>query len=170
MRNKNLNLQLNVLKEVMENWNNFRDIYRKIYTEKKFGPEEENAFLKTKEFLARHQYIVQELAKEYNIGEERMDMVLSSIISIDSIQETSDLQMKKIDNDWHITYLSINKILGILEAQHERLARTSAIVLCIKKLFLNPFLNLLMLIGVIIVLYIIAVNVFQLDKLLKPVP
>ncbi len=170
MRDKEIDLRYNTLERIIEQWNNLRDIYRKIYNEKKLGPEEENAFLKTKEFLAKHYYLVQQLVKEYNAGEERIDIVLAALISVDTIPQISELQIKKIDNDWHITYLSMNRVMGILESKKDKLAHTSAVGLFLKKIFLNPFLNLLVLIVVIIVLYLVSVNVFQLDKILKPVP
>jgi len=106
-------------KEFLELWVKFNQIYKDAMGKATITPEEETAFLETKSIIARK---FQALADSLSIDRFTMDRtydVISQILSLKSISTLSEQALKKIENDWHEAYISLNRLLGHLEAQKE---------------------------------------------------
>ena len=80
----------------------------------------ENQFLKIKSKLAReHQVLRESLQADYNLDQNTMNIV-SSATNLESIYSQSDVAVKKLQNEWHRAFISINETLGLLEDKKGR--------------------------------------------------
>lgn len=106
-------------KEFMELWVKFHEMYKEAMGKSSITPEEEESFLNTKSIVARK---FQTLADSLTIDRftiERTYDVVNQILSLQNISALSEQVLKKLENDWHESYISLNRLLGHLEAQRD---------------------------------------------------
>jgi hypothetical protein len=109
-------------KEFIELWKKFNQIYKEAMGKTAITEEEEDLFLETKSIVARKfQTLVDSLAIERSTIDRTYD-VINQILSLRSISTLSEESLRKISNDWHQSYISLNRLLGHLEAQKDSLA------------------------------------------------
>ena len=119
MAAQNIKDSIDKTKEFIELWLKFNQIYKEAMGKTSITPEEEEAFLETKSIIARK---FQTLADSLSIDRhtiERTYDVIGQILSLKSISMLSEHEIKKIDNDWHDSYISLNRLLGSLEARKD---------------------------------------------------
>ena len=105
------------VKDFIELWVKFHDLYQEAITKEKITPEEEKTFLETKSLIARkYQKLLDTLGIDPT-PEDKTFNVISQVLSLSSVSSISDMQMSKIESDWHESYISLNKILGSLEGR-----------------------------------------------------
>ncbi|MCD5401088.1 hypothetical protein LR013_00625 [candidate division NPL-UPA2 bacterium] len=127
MEDKKLEGKIELLKEFIEEWVGFRDFLKDALRDKTLSAEEERKFLEIKSQVTRkYQALTQALEEDFIPDEKLMDIV-SHAVSLESMAGTSDLQFRKIENDWHLSYIHLNKLLGSLESERDRLANVSGI-------------------------------------------
>lgn len=108
---------LNRIKEFIELWRKFNQIYKEAMNNKAITEEEEELFLETKSMVARKfQGLVDSMAIERAAIDRTYD-VINQIISLRSVSALSEEALRRIDNDWHQSYISLNRLLGHLETQ-----------------------------------------------------
>jgi hypothetical protein len=106
-------------KEFIELWKKFNQIYKEAMGKTAITEEEEDLFLETKSIVARKfQTLVDSLAIERSTIDRTYD-VINQILSLRSISTLSEECLRKINNDWHQSYISLNRLLGHLEAQKD---------------------------------------------------
>jgi len=104
-------------KEFIELWKKFNQIYKEAMGKTTITEEEEDLFLETKSIVARKfQTLVDSLSIERSTTDRTYD-VISQILSLRSISTLSEESLRKISNDWHQSYISLNRLLGHLEAE-----------------------------------------------------
>jgi hypothetical protein len=156
MVNRELEIKIKKLKEFMQLWIKFHDMYKDALSRETIAPDEENTFLETKSLIARK---YQALRDQLEIGasyEDKTFDVVSQLLSLKSVAAISDLSLNKIENDWHNSYILLNKILGELEGQQEALRKVSRIGLFVKNLASNPILNLVIVIIIVLAIYFLV--------------
>lgn len=80
----------------------------------------ENQFLKIKSKLAReHQVLKDSLGADYKLDGNTMNIV-SGATSLEGIYSQSEVAIKKLQNEWHRAFISINETLGVLEDKKQR--------------------------------------------------
>lgn len=129
MRDRKLERKIEALKEFIQEWIGFRDFLKEALKDKTISAEKEKEFLEIKSLIARkHQGLAQVLEAEMvlSFNEELMDIV-SHAVSLESMAGTSDIQFRKIENDWHLSYINLNKLLGRLETEKDQLAKISGV-------------------------------------------
>ena len=106
-------------KEFLELWKKFDHICKDAMKKTSITEEEEDLFLDTKSVVARKlQILVDSLPVERTTVDRAFD-IINKIISLKSIATLSEEALRKINNDWHQTYISLNRLLGHLEAQKD---------------------------------------------------
>jgi hypothetical protein len=106
-------------KEFIELWKKFNQIYKESMGKTAITEEEEDLFLETKSIVARKfQTLVDSLSIERATIDRTYD-VINQILSLKSISTLSEENLRKIGNDWHQSYISLNRLLGHLEAQRD---------------------------------------------------
>lgn len=80
----------------------------------------ENQFLKIKSKLAREHNVLRDLlGPDYRFDGNTMNIV-SSATNLESIYTQSEVAVKKMQNEWHRSFISINETLGGLEDKKTR--------------------------------------------------
>ncbi len=112
-------------KEFIELWKKFNSIYKEAMGKSAITEEEEELFLETKSIVARK---FQTLADSFSIDRHTIDKtydVIGSILSLRSISTLSEPTLRKLESDWHEAYISLNRLLGHLEAHKEVASKDS---------------------------------------------
>jgi len=111
----------------MDLWVKFYDLMVSARKREQITPKDEADFLAVKSELARrHKVLQQGLGQDYGLDANTMNIV-SQAISLDGVQSSSDVAMKKLENEWHRAYISINETLGALENRREEMASVTSL-------------------------------------------
>ncbi len=122
-----LERKIELLKEFIEEWVEFRDFLKGALKDKTLSAEEEKKFLEIKSLVTRkYQGLIQVLGGEEPPDDRLMDIV-SHAVSLESLGGTSDIQFRKIENDWHLSYIHLNELLGSLESERDQLVEVSRV-------------------------------------------
>lgn len=125
MRDKKLERKIEVLREFIEEWIRFRDFLKGALKDKNTSVEGEKQFLEIKSLIARkYQGLTHDLGEDF-LPDKRLMDIISHAVSLESMAGASDMQFRKVENDWHLTYIDLNKLLGNLESELNRIAQVS---------------------------------------------
>jgi hypothetical protein len=106
--------------EFMNDWLLFYQILNAYQNPGANKAQLENQFLKIKSKLARsHRVLKDSLGVDYQIDANTMNLV-SGATSLESIYAQSDVAIKKIQTEWHRSFISINETLGMLQDKKSR--------------------------------------------------
>ena len=153
-------------KDFMALWVKFHELYKEAIKDKVISPEEEKTFLETKSVIARrYQALIDEIGAPSS-PEDRIFDVISSILSLETVASLSDMQLAKIEQDWHNSYISLNRLLGGLETQREKLCSHNPLKENLLKK-IGPAISFLLLVCAIIIAYAVLVNIFHIDETLR---
>jgi hypothetical protein len=94
-------------------------------------------------------------------AEDRTFDVISQVMSLKSIAMLSPLQMEKLENDWHHSYITLNKVMGSLENQKQELGKINVFEQRCKRILTNPFVALALIIIAISFIYYVLKNFFS---------
>ncbi len=122
MIDKALERNIVLTQQFLDLWIKFFDMVVAARRAEEITPEQETAFLAIKSELARrHKVLENSLGMDYNLDQNTMNIV-GQAISLDSLRASSDVATKKLENEWHRAYISINETLGILQNRREEMA------------------------------------------------
>ena len=106
--------------EFMNDWLLFYQILNAYQNPGANKAQLENQFLKIKSKLARsHRVLKDSLGADYQIDAGTMNLV-SGATSLESIYAQSDVAIKKLQTEWHRSFISINETLGMLQDKKSR--------------------------------------------------
>lgn len=112
------NIQLT--REFMNDWLLFNQILSAYPSPGVNKAQLENQFLKIKSKLAREHQVIREcLGPDYKFDANTMNIV-SGATNLESIYSQSEVAIKKLQNEWHRAFISINETLGGLEDKKVR--------------------------------------------------
>ena len=169
MINRELEKKILQLKECLQLLEKFRSSYSQAISSKGATPEQEKEFLEVKSLLARRYQTLMEKLGETPSAEDRTFDLISQFVSLKAAETVSEIQFKKIESDWHNSYLSLNKIIGRLESEKEELSRVSAVKTALKKIFLNPVSSLILLaLAIILIFFLFAGPIKELMQSFMP--
>lgn len=115
-----LDRNIQMCREFMNDWLLFNQILSAYPSPGVNKAQLENQFLKIKSKLARtHQVLREGLQADYKIDGNTMNIV-SGATSLESIYTQSEVAVKKLQNEWHRAFISINETLGGLEDKRAR--------------------------------------------------
>jgi len=146
MINKKLEADIKELQGFIDLWVSFKDQFHAACQNKETTPDAEKKFLETKSLIARK---YEAINQSFNNPDEKALRIISQVVSLDSAIKISDMQIDKVENDWHTSYINFNKLLGTLESTREELARVNGFALFFKKMLFNP---VMFFIGIIIII------------------
>jgi hypothetical protein len=107
-------------REFMNDWLLFNQILSAYPSPGVNKAQLENQFLKVKSKLAReHQVIKDTLGADYKFDASIIN-IISSATNLESIYSQSEVAVKKLQNEWHRAFISINETLGTLEDKKTR--------------------------------------------------
>ena len=112
--------RVNMCREFMNDWLLFNQILSAYPSPGVNKAQLENQFLKIKSKLAReHNVLKDSLASDYAIDRNTMQIVSSST-NLESIYAQSEVSVKKLQGEWHKSFISINETLGQIEDKKAR--------------------------------------------------
>ena len=115
-----LNRRVNMVREFMNDWLLFNQILSAYPSPGVNKAQLENQFLKIKSKLAREHNVLKEaLQDDYGIDNNTMQIV-SGATNLESIYSQSDVAVKKLQGEWHRSFISINETLGQIEDRKSR--------------------------------------------------
>lgn len=115
-----MNRRVNMTREFMNDWLLFNQILSAYPSPGVNKAQLENQFLKIKSKLAReHNVLKDALQSDYKIDNNTMQIVATST-NLESIYSQSEVAVKKIQSEWHRSFISINETLGQIEDKKAR--------------------------------------------------
>lgn len=106
--------------EFMNDWLLFYQILNAYQNPGANKAQLENQFLKIKSKLAReHRVLKDTLGADYGLDANTMNLV-SGATSLETIYQQSDVAIKKLQTEWHRSFISINETLGMLQDKKAR--------------------------------------------------
>ena len=161
MIDKTLESRIKQMTDFVDLWKSFYELYKRAADQVDFSEDEEKNFLELKSSLARKYQALMDSLGIKPTAEDRTFDVIAQVMSLKSIPMLSPLQMEKMENDWHNSYITLNKILGSLENRKNELAKINAFTLTCKRILTNPFFALFLIIFLISIVYFFAKNLFS---------
>ena len=160
MIDKVLESKIKQLREFIDLWASFYELYKRAASQQDFTEEEERNFLELKSSLARKYQALMDALGIKPTAEDRTFDVISQVMSLKNIPMLSPLQMEKLENDWHNSYITLNKIMGSLENRKNELGKISVVNELFKRVFTNPFFALILILVVISIAFYVLKNLF----------
>ena len=115
-----LDKSVQMCREFMNDWLLFNQILSAYPSPGVNKAQLESQFLKIKSKLAReHQVLREALQADYKFDQNLMNIV-SGATNLESIYAQSEVSVKKLQNEWHRAFISINETLGSLEDKKAR--------------------------------------------------
>lgn len=115
-----LDRSIQLTREFMNDWLLFNQILSAYPSPGVNKAQLENQFLKIKSKLAReHQVLKESLGADYKFDANTMNIV-SGATNLEAIYSQSEVAIKKLQNEWHRAFISINETLGALEDKKTR--------------------------------------------------
>jgi hypothetical protein len=146
-----LEKNLELTRIFMDLWVKFYDLLISARKREQTDPKDEADFLAVKSELARrHKVLQRTLGEDYGLDANTMNIV-SQAISLDSVRSSSEVAMKKLENEWHRAYIAINETLGALENKREELAKVTPIQAALQNFQKNVLGNKNVMVLVIII-------------------
>ena len=115
-----LTRRVNMVREFMNDWLLFNQILSAYPSPGVNKAQLENQFLKIKSKLAReHNVLKVALQDDYGIDSNTMHIV-SGATNLETIYSQSEVAVKKLQGEWHKSFISINETLGQIEDKKSR--------------------------------------------------
>lgn len=115
-----LTRRVSMVREFMNDWLLFNQILSAYPSPGVNKAQLENQFLKVKSKLAREHNVLKEaIQSDYKIDKNTMQIVATST-NLESIYSQSEVAVKKLQGEWHRSFISINETLGQIEDKKAR--------------------------------------------------
>ncbi|KPL11057.1 hypothetical protein AMJ85_04770 [candidate division BRC1 bacterium SM23_51] len=109
-------------RELMNLWRRYHDYFKIGVAGDGITPEREHEFITVKSRIAMlHDSFMESLEHDQNIGQNVLDIVKRSI-TLKHIHRMSTAEIKKIELEWHESYLLLNETVGMLEDKRKQFA------------------------------------------------
>ncbi len=163
MRNKKIEWNINLVKEFIAQWQDFGN-FLNLPPDREVSAEDEQKFMDMKSMIARRCQVLHESLEQGFMVEGKILDVLSQAPGLQQIL-TQPMHIKKLQNDWHAAYISLNKLLGGLEAKKAELARVSRFGFSFRNFVRHPLTTLIFLIAVIMLFYAFLASFLTPEKI-----
>ncbi len=115
-----LQKRVDLCREFLNDWLLFNQIINAYPSPGANKAQLENQFLKIKSKIARtHKVLKELLGEDYQIDSNLMNLV-SAATSLEAIYSQSEVSIKKMQQEWHRAFISINETLGLIEDKKAR--------------------------------------------------
>lgn len=115
-----MNHRVQLCDSFMKDWLLFNQVLMAYNSPGADKTQMENQFLQIKSKLARqHNVLRASLAEDYKLDGNTMNIV-SGATNLEAIYSQSEVAVKKLQNEWHRAFISINETLGVLQDKKAR--------------------------------------------------
>lgn len=110
-------------KELLALWKTFHDFFRMGVKGENLTPEKEAQFLDIKSKIAMvHDSFMDALTHDQNVGQEVLN-IITRAITLKHLSKQSAADIKKMEIEWHESYLLVNETIGALEDKRRELSQ-----------------------------------------------
>ena len=114
--------QFSDTKELLALWNTFHQFFTFGVKGESITPDKENQFLEVKSRIAMlHDSFMEALTHNQNIGQEVLN-IITRAITLKHLGRLSTADTKKMEIEWHESYLLLNDTIAALEQKRRELA------------------------------------------------
>jgi hypothetical protein len=112
-------------RELLNLWRHYHDFFKIAVSGEAITPEKEHEFITIKSRIAMlHDSFIDSLEQDQNIGQNVLSIVTRSI-TLKHIHRMSTAEIKKIELEWHESYLLLNETLGVLDDKRRQFAQVT---------------------------------------------
>lgn len=112
-------------KELLALWRTFHDFFVMGVKGENLTSEKEAQFLEIKSKIAMlHDSFMDALSHDQNIGQEVLN-IISRAITLKHLSKQSQADIKKMEIEWHESYLLLNETIGALEDKRNELSKVN---------------------------------------------
>jgi len=109
-------------RELLNLWRRYHDFFKIAVSGEAITPEKEHEFITIKSRIAMlHDAFMDCLEHDQNIGQSVLSIVTRSI-TLKHVHRMSTAEIKKIELEWHESYLLLNETLGVLDDKRRQFA------------------------------------------------
>lgn len=121
--------------ELIDAWRQYLDMYNMVVTNKgETSPELEQRFLEVKARIAMlHDSFIEAVRHDKNVAQNMLSIVNRSI-TLKHLIHMGTADQKKIEIEWHETYLLLNETVSVLNEEREELADVNETTFKLKRL------------------------------------
>jgi hypothetical protein len=146
MRDRNLERNIQRLESFLDQWRQLNLFLERGFQGENFTPEEEAAFLELKSVLAQEHEMLMTLVPATERDDKALRL-LNLIPSLQAIRELTEGMPKKINSDWHNSFMGLQALLGRLRGRQAQLAGVSTFRVAYQRVFANPVVVVIMLVA-----------------------
>jgi hypothetical protein len=132
MRNKKLDQLIVQLENYLECWKQFY-VFINLARGKKFTDEDENQFLEVKSIIVQELEVITAAVECSSPSREEVHALISSAPSIRYMSDSTEGNLRGLENHWHKVYVGFQAILGQLKVQQRSLEHQSVLSMLMKK-------------------------------------
>jgi len=135
MIDKKTESSIKALKEFLEFWMKFHNIYNGTISKESISKEDEDKFLQTKEQIrVKYEEVKSCLDDNYMLHSRLTDPV-DDVLSLGGIRFMSEKNLKKLNEDWRDSYVFLNSIMERLKSRKKRLGQFNPARVFVKRFF-----------------------------------
>jgi|ERR1051326_3924223 hypothetical protein len=147
MKDKQLEKNIQKLEAFLETWKQFNHYLQRAFRGETFTDEDEEEFLDLKSTIAQeYETVMLALSPEVEKDEKTLRILIDAP-SLRSIRDASEGMARRVEAEWHTTFIKLQTALGRLKAKRIQLASVSGIGVAVGRVLQNP----------IVILFIIVV-------------
>jgi hypothetical protein len=120
MHNKKLDQLIVQLENYLECWKQF-NYFVSLARNKKFTAEDENQFLEVKAIIVQELELITAAIEIPSPTREEVHALISSAPSVRYLSDSTDANLRVLENQWHKIYVGFQAILGQLKVQQRQL-------------------------------------------------
>lgn len=147
MRDRNLEKNIQRVEAFVERWKQLSQFLDRGFKGDSFADEEEAAFLELKSAIAQEYELIMTTLNEGPLRDEKALRLLNTVPSMQSFRELPEGMAKKIANEWHSEFISLQALLGRLKGRKAQLANISSLRVGVRNVFGNPLVILLVMLA-----------------------
>lgn len=147
MKDKQLEKNIQKLEAFLETWKQFNQYLQRAFRGETFTDEDEDAFLDLKSTIAQeYETVMMALAPDVEKDEKALRILIDAP-SLRSVRDASEGMARRVEAEWHSTFIKLQTALGRLKGKRIQLASVNAVGVALGRVLQNP----------IVILFIIVV-------------
>ena len=131
-----LNRRLENCKKLLIHWRKFHEFLDRAIKGSEFTSQDEAEFLKLKSDIAiLHDSLLESIenTKENMASAQSVISLIERCILLRQVQKMNPAEIKKMQIEWHESYLLVNETIGLIEEKIAKMAKVSYIVFVTKR-------------------------------------
>ncbi len=147
MKDKQLEKNIQKLEAFLETWKQFNQFLQRAFRGETFTEEDEDAFLDLKSTIAQeYESVMMGLAPDVEKDEKALRILIDAP-SLRAVRDSSEGMARRVEAEWHSTFIKLQTTLGRLKGRRIQLASVSTFGVVAGRVLQNP----------IVILFIIVV-------------